>query len=125
MKSHPNYKGYDATEGKPDKRPEKPTMTLGAQLGPLKASDLYLDVPKQWLTKLNAVREWCEERDIDFCPSPFPYQIAKVMAGDFTIVLWASKHKKHRTKFIKPAFEGPIGAPSADEALNQIRALVA
>lgn len=125
MTSHPNYKGYDAAEGNPGKRPEKEPVRLTAQLGPLKASDLYMDIPAAWLPKLNEVRKWCADRDVDFCPSPHPYQIAKVIAGGFTIVLWASKRKQSRTKFIKPAFEGQIAHNFAEDAMREISHLVA
>lgn len=124
MTSHPNYKGYDATEGNPHARPEKPKMHLTAHMGRLTAKDLYLDVPKGWLVPLNEIVIWCDQRDIDFCPSPFPYQIAKLISGEFTIVLWASKHKKHRTKFIKPAFEGPVNGFGAEEAMNAVRRII-
>lgn len=125
MNSHPNYKGYDATKGNPNRRPEpEPKQGIASHIGPIEASDLYLDVPKPWIAKINAVRKWCEDRGIDFCPSPYPYQIAKVIAGDFTIVLWASKHKKHRTKFIKPAFEGPTSGVGADDAMEAIKRIV-
>ena len=124
MQSHPNYKGYDALTGKPDKKQHDPKMLLSAHIGHLEKADLYCDVPAAWMPKINEVRKWCEDRNIDFAPSPFPYQIAKVLAGDFTIVLWASKMKKTRTRYIKPAFEGPMGGAGSQESLAAISAIV-
>lgn len=121
MKSHPNYKGYDATKGNPEAKHKVPLVSA---IGHISAKDLYLEIPPAWLPKINVVRLWCEERDIEFCPSPFPYQIAKVMAGDFTIVLWSSKMKGSRQRYIKPAFEGPIGGSGSKEAMTAISAIV-
>lgn len=125
MKNHPNYKGYDATKGNPHARPERPKTELIGHIGKVTAADLYETIPEGWLRPLNAVSTWCAERDIDFCPSPFPYQIAKVMGGEFTIVLWASKRKGSRAKFIKPAFEGPTNGFGADQAMSAIRSILA
>lgn len=124
MQSHPNYKGYDALRGKPNKKQQDQKLQLAGHIGHLEKSDLFCEVPAAWMPKINAVRKWCEERDIEFAPSPFPYQIAKVMAGDFTIVLWASKMKKTRVRYIKPAFEGPIGGAGSQQAMTAISSIV-
>lgn len=124
MQSHPNYKGYDATKGKPRDRPVKVSVELSALMGKVTADDLYLAVPKSWMKPINAVAEWCQLRGLDFYPSPHAYQIAKIGGAGFTIVLWASKEKKTKRPYIKAAFEGPGYAPGSHDALKSITEMV-
>lgn len=125
--SHENYRGYDAIIGK--------VQDLGIDIRvktellenigrPLVLKDLPAKCPENWLSRLNAVREWAQYHDMRFSMSPFDYQLAKVFGDGFTIVLWQSKMKKSRAAFIKPAFEGVGRGPQSGMAMNKISALV-
>ncbi len=141
MQNTPNFKGYDATKGKPRRsnltRPSRgknepkryhsaPAQNgeLAEHIGPVAVWDLPKGCPEAWLRPINDVREWAQHNGMRFAMSPFEYQIAKIFGDGFTIVLWRSKAKKTKALFIKPAFEGIGYSPDADAAMKRIQGLV-
>lgn len=124
MNSHPNYRGYDAVQGKPAIRiAPRPSPSLLEHLGAVEVTDLPDKCPREWLSKVNAVRRWALKHELRFSMSPFEWQIAKIMSADWTIVLWNSRVKGSKTRYIKTAFEG-IHGPNAQMAMRDITELV-
>lgn len=119
MQSHPNFKGYDALAGKPNIR-IVPSQ-LAESLGRLTAKDLPTHCPPEFLSSVEAVRIWAIHKGLRFAISPYEWQIAKVFGDGFTVVLWNSRVKKAKSRYINPVFEGVDRSPDAEAALKAIR----
>ena len=126
MKSHPNYRGYDAIKGKmADLGIEpKPRTELLEHLGPLKLKDLPDGTPREWVKPLNAVRQWCEQHGYKFAVSPFEWQVAKISSDAFVIVIWNSKIKGTRNRRMKVAPEKAYDAAACKAAIEAVDAVI-
>lgn len=122
MTSHPNYQGYDATRGKPNIRIV--SSELAESLNALGAEDLPEHCPATFLPQIEAVRVWCLHKGFRFAISPYEWQIAKVFGDGFTIVLWNSRMKKAKERYIKAAFEGFDRPITADTVMQEIQRLI-
>ena len=116
---HENYKGYDAIAGKPHVEHE-PSPGLMEHIGDLAASDLPAGVPPEWLQPLRRVKNLCERKHWRFAISPFEYQVAKISCEEFVIVLWSSRRKKSRARYIRPACEGHCEPVASSAALYDL-----
>lgn len=121
--SHPNYVGYDAYVGKFPSKPDRPKLVEVVE--PLKAKDFNEPLPAGWLKRLEQIRQFCAKAGHEFALSPYAYQLAKIRADGFVVVLWSAKRKPGKQRYIKPVFEGaPHRADRAEGLLNDLRSII-
>lgn len=124
MKSHPNYKGYDAYKGNPRAVTlieRDPKGELAESIGTIHLDDLCMDVDPKWVDKLNELRVWANQHGMRLAVTPYDYQLAKVYGDGFTIVLWNSRIKGSKRRYIRPAFEGVSFGREAEDAMENIK----
>lgn len=127
MKSHPNYKGYDAYKGNHRAVTlieRDPKGELAESIGTIHLDDLCMDVDPKWVDKLNEVRIWANNQGMRLAVTPYDYQLAKVYGEGFTIVIWNSRIKGGRKRYMRPSFEGVSFGILAERTMEEIRKML-